>query len=343
MLRPVLRPDRRGPMALILVFASLLLQGCAAQAAAPAGAAEPESKLAQSRVAAPTPKAAAGGTYYVLELSAAGDRAGLEGAVQVFRSLGASDTEAAAILARVQAEGTAAVMEGAHDALEQVRAAFDDAGLRCTVRQKTSADAEAAVAGRQQGNTPPATAAAGGPPNGEGSGRKPADAEAARASSGWGSASGGGGGTVYSAEYAGTGVDVLDGAGFRAQLAQPDSPPTLVVFFAPWCGHCKKLVPEVAKAAARLQGKGVRVVAVDCDRAPEATRGLGIKGYPTVKFMARGQAAGYEGPRTAMQIAAFAQGRARLEAVLSHVERWLVAPVRRALARGPATTRGATA
>jgi len=130
---------------------------------------------------------------------------------------------------------------------------------------------------------------------------------------------------------AGTGVDVLDAAGFKSQLAHRDAAPALVVFFAPWCGHCVKMVPEVAKAAARLGAAGVRVVAVDCDRAPEVARSLGIKGYPTVKFMARGRATAYEGPRTALQLAAFAQGRARLEFLMKHVDK-LLDPIKAALA-----------
>nr|XP_016490793.1 PREDICTED: protein disulfide isomerase-like 2-3 [Nicotiana tabacum] len=38
----------------------------------------------------------------------------------------------------------------------------------------------------------------------------------------------------------------------------------IVEFFAPWCGHCKKLAPEWKKAAKNLEGK-VKLGHVDCD------------------------------------------------------------------------------
>eukprot|EP00962_Isochrysis_galbana_P047644 scaffold19556_cov98-Isochrysis_galbana.AAC.1 len=324
----------------LLVLLDACMLRALAQAVAPADITEPASKLSQSKVAIDTaaetamPAASqpAADAAHVLELSAAGGQEALEGAVQVFRALGASDRDSAAILGKVQTEGKAVVMEGTKDALDQIAAAFEESGLRCAVRAKTAEDVASRAAAAQQAAAAEA-AQRGGSPSASASqaaGQRGGGASAPVSPAG-ASAGGRAEGTVYSKEYAGTGVDVLDAAGFKSQLAHRDAAPALVVFFAPWCGHCVKMVPEVAKAAARLGAAGVRVVAVDCDRAPEVARSLGIKGYPTVKFMARGRATAYEGPRTALQLAAFAQGRARLEFLMKHVDK-LLDPIKAALA-----------
>ena len=54
-------------------------------------------------------------------------------------------------------------------------------------------------------------------------------------------------------------------------------------FYAPWCGHCKKLEPvfrEVARDLSR-QGK-VRVGKVDCTRFPSLASEFSVRGFPTI-------------------------------------------------------------
>ncbi|KAF7646553.1 hypothetical protein LDENG_00185780 [Lucifuga dentata] len=73
----------------------------------------------------------------------------------------------------------------------------------------------------------------------------------------------------------------------------------LVKFYAPWCGHCKKLAPEFEKAATRLKGT-VQLGKVDCTANTETCSHFGVTGYPTLKIFRNGRdSAPYDGPRTA--------------------------------------------
>lgn len=85
----------------------------------------------------------------------------------------------------------------------------------------------------------------------------------------------------------------------------------LVEFYAPWCGHCKKLEPEWASAATSLKGK-VKLGAVDATQFGGLAQRYGVKGYPTIKFFPAGpklDAEDYSGGRTADDIVAFAEGK----------------------------------
>ncbi|XP_041966139.1 protein disulfide-isomerase A3 [Alosa sapidissima] len=73
----------------------------------------------------------------------------------------------------------------------------------------------------------------------------------------------------------------------------------LVEFFAPWCGHCKRLAPEYEAAATRLKGI-VALAKVDCTANSNVCSKYGVSGYPTLKIFRDGEeAGGYDGPRTA--------------------------------------------
>ncbi|KAL2093566.1 hypothetical protein ACEWY4_010878 [Coilia grayii] len=73
----------------------------------------------------------------------------------------------------------------------------------------------------------------------------------------------------------------------------------LVEFFAPWCGHCKRLAPEYEAAATRLKGI-VPLAKVDCTANSNVCSKYGVSGYPTLKIFRDGEeSGGYDGPRSA--------------------------------------------
>lgn len=93
-------------------------------------------------------------------------------------------------------------------------------------------------------------------------------------------------------------VEVLHDSDFDDFLKS--HPKTLVKFYAPWCGHCKKLAPEYEKAAAELKAKGVTLAKVDATEEKAIAARFDIKGYPTLLWFAEGgDAQEYDGGRNA--------------------------------------------
>jgi protein disulfide-isomerase A6 len=93
----------------------------------------------------------------------------------------------------------------------------------------------------------------------------------------------------------------------------------LVEFYAPWCGHCKRLAPDYEKAAESLQGESSAVIAkVDADKHRELGTRYGVTGFPTLKWFPKDKKEGteYEGGRSPSDFVNFFNDKAGTERVL---------------------------
>ncbi|ETV94013.1 protein disulfide-isomerase domain, variant 1 [Aphanomyces invadans] len=102
-------------------------------------------------------------------------------------------------------------------------------------------------------------------------------------------------------------VHVLTSKNFK-QLVLDSSDYWLVEFYAPWCGHCKKLEPEWKDAAKKLKAKA-KLGAVDCTVHQDLGQKYGIQGYPTIKEFGKNKKKpkDYNGGRQARDIVGYVQ------------------------------------
>ncbi|KAI3752580.1 hypothetical protein L2E82_24614 [Cichorium intybus] len=87
----------------------------------------------------------------------------------------------------------------------------------------------------------------------------------------------------------------------------------LVEFYAPWCGHCKKLAPEFERLGnAFKKATSVLIGKVDCDEHKDVCTKYEVQGYPSIKFFPKGslEPKDYDGERTAEKFVEYVNSQA---------------------------------
>ena len=82
-------------------------------------------------------------------------------------------------------------------------------------------------------------------------------------------------------------VEVKSESAFDA-ITRHSALPVLVDFWAPWCGPCKMVAPELAKVAAEGAGRWL-IVKLNTEELPALAQRFRISGIPTLALFRDGQ------------------------------------------------------
>jgi thioredoxin 2 len=103
-------------------------------------------------------------------------------------------------------------------------------------------------------------------------------------------------------------IEIPSAADFDRLVAH-SSIPVVVDYWAPWCGPCRMVAPELQKVAARQAGQ-MLVVKVNTDALPDLGERFGIRSIPTLAVFSGGREVGRTaGARPAEEIEAFVKVR----------------------------------
>jgi thioredoxin 2 len=82
-------------------------------------------------------------------------------------------------------------------------------------------------------------------------------------------------------------VEAADAAAFDT-IVQQAPVPVVVDFWAPWCGPCRTMAPELETAAREMAGRAL-VVKVNTDAVPELGERFRIMSIPTLAVFRQGR------------------------------------------------------
>jgi len=72
---------------------------------------------------------------------------------------------------------------------------------------------------------------------------------------------------------------------------------SMVIFYAPWCGHCRNMVKDVKDLANALKDEGFVIGTVNCDANSDINTVYPVESFPTIFFIKDNQATEYKGSR----------------------------------------------
>jgi len=100
-------------------------------------------------------------------------------------------------------------------------------------------------------------------------------------------------------------IEAADTAAFRAAMAD-SAVPVIIDFWAPWCGPCRMVAPEIERVAQAASGRYL-VLKVNTDALTDIAAEFRIQSIPTLAVVFRGRELGrVSGARSAADIRAFA-------------------------------------
>ena len=77
-----------------------------------------------------------------------------------------------------------------------------------------------------------------------------------------------------------------------------DEKTVVVLYYAPWCPHCKDIMPMWDNLKKKYASDGkVEVKKVDCEADPEQASKNDVKAFPTIILFKNGEKVQYEGDR----------------------------------------------
>lgn len=82
-------------------------------------------------------------------------------------------------------------------------------------------------------------------------------------------------------------VNAITDSSFESDVLKSTTP-TVVDFWATWCGPCKSLGPKIEKLSEEFKGK-IKFTKLDVDENPKTPPKYGIRGVPTLIIFKNGQ------------------------------------------------------